>query len=718
MVKPYLVILFTFCCAFLRAQNVGINQKGSVPNASAILDLQTGNSGNVGFLPPQASLDSTKDVSTIANPATGLFVYNTNATMVKGSGVGYYYWNGTQWLYLYNSASVFSGWQTTGNSGTSPGTYASPGANFLGTIDNQDFAIRTYNTERMRFASTANGGTAAILGAPVDTQVLTVFQPNSTNGIAINGYNTPSNSGGKGIGVMGITSQSLGYGIYGLNKSLTGTGVVGMGHNASVLTYPAGEGGAFIDSVVGVYAVANNQSVTEGMSIFGTFDPAYANYVAAVVGAAWPGTALPPPSLQYDVGVFGSSNNMGVFGTCGSTYAASQVVTAGVEGFASATTGYGVVALNSVASSTALIAAIDGVTPYALAGGAGVFTGTLAGAVGTASNAQGYGVYGTYDPATSASIFGVVGLAIGGALPPAISENIGVYGSGGKAGIVGSYNGQLYNATTLLSSAVFGISGSNAGYAVSGVNTAATGIAVVGIGANCLTRFGATTINGTGGDFNGLAYGLFVKEDSVNKTGVVAAIYTEDNAGNSVYINEWNSNTQYKINGVGTMPVSCTIKNLNNEQVTLHAPETPEFYIEDYGEGKLNQGSAHIDIDPILAKNIAVSEKHPLRVFIQLYDNESCKGVVVKNRSAAGFDVVELEGGSSNTPFMWHIVCNVKDEVKPNGRINHLEDLRFEPAPKPPAHNVPFAALKEDSIFNNGLTKVLPSPVRSILNPK
>src|SRR5580704_717412 len=93
------LLFLSFCFIFsvtinsLKAQNVAINTTGAIANASAILDLNTGNSGHVGFLAPQASLVSNVDVATIPAPATGLMVYNTNAAMTLGSGTGYYFWD-------------------------------------------------------------------------------------------------------------------------------------------------------------------------------------------------------------------------------------------------------------------------------------------------------------------------------------------------------------------------------------------------------------------------------------------------------------------------------------------------------------------------------------------------------------------------------------------------------------------------------------------------
>ncbi|MHB8262000.1 MAG: hypothetical protein ACYDEC_17210, partial [Bacteroidia bacterium] len=72
------------------AQNVGINSTGATPDPSSLLDINAAPSNNKGLLIPRISLASTTDVTTIPTPATSLVVYNTNATMTGGSGVGYY----------------------------------------------------------------------------------------------------------------------------------------------------------------------------------------------------------------------------------------------------------------------------------------------------------------------------------------------------------------------------------------------------------------------------------------------------------------------------------------------------------------------------------------------------------------------------------------------------------------------------------------------------
>ena len=123
-----------FISGTLHAQNVGINTTGATPNASAILDLNTGNNysspNGQGILVPNVALISANDAVTIATPPTSLLVY-----VPSGSGLtpaGYYYNAGTpgapNWV-LINTTATAGSWLITGNAGTSPGT------NYIGTTD-------------------------------------------------------------------------------------------------------------------------------------------------------------------------------------------------------------------------------------------------------------------------------------------------------------------------------------------------------------------------------------------------------------------------------------------------------------------------------------------------------------------------------------------------------------------------------------------------------
>lgn len=81
-------------CQLAFSQNVAINTTGASPDESAMLDIVNSSKG---MLIPRVSLSTTSDASTIANPATSLLVFNTNAAITGeyAAGEGYYYNAGT-----------------------------------------------------------------------------------------------------------------------------------------------------------------------------------------------------------------------------------------------------------------------------------------------------------------------------------------------------------------------------------------------------------------------------------------------------------------------------------------------------------------------------------------------------------------------------------------------------------------------------------------------
>src|SRR5690554_3127998 len=144
--------------------------------------------------------------------------------------------------------------------------------------------------------------------------------------------------------------------------------------------------------------------------------------------------------------------------------------------------------------------------------------------------------------------------------------------------------------------------------------------------------------------------------------------------------NNGTTGTDFKIVGNGS--VSTMIRDTNNKNRILFAPEAPEILFEDYGTGKLINGVAQITIDPILKDAIYVDDKHPLKVFIQL--EGECNGVYVTNKSANGFTVKELQGGNSNVPFSWHIVANRADTKDASGQVTSKHvGLRLPIGPGP-----------------------------------
>lgn len=83
-------LVFTTCIF----SQVGVGTTN--PDASSILDVTATDKG---VLVPRVSLtDVTNTTTPINTPATGLLIWNTNAAVTGGNGVGFYFFNGAQWI--------------------------------------------------------------------------------------------------------------------------------------------------------------------------------------------------------------------------------------------------------------------------------------------------------------------------------------------------------------------------------------------------------------------------------------------------------------------------------------------------------------------------------------------------------------------------------------------------------------------------------------------
>ena len=93
--KNLLILLLTLVCTIGFSQ-VGIGTTN--PDPSSALDIT---STDKGMLVPRVSLVNVTNATTpIASPAESLLVWNTNATVVGGSGVGFYYFRSGNWIPL------------------------------------------------------------------------------------------------------------------------------------------------------------------------------------------------------------------------------------------------------------------------------------------------------------------------------------------------------------------------------------------------------------------------------------------------------------------------------------------------------------------------------------------------------------------------------------------------------------------------------------------
>lgn len=359
------------------------------------------------------------------------------------------------------------------------------------------------------------------------------------------------------------------------------------------------------------------------------------------------------------------------------------------------------------------------------------------------------GIQGQSASPNGLSVIGITNTSLGN--PAAATVGYGVYGqANGPAAITGTLIGVRGSSnTSITSGAAIGVYGSSAsltGFGMQAFNSNASGTGIIVSGNNAAATY---IVTGSGAAINGSALGTFSRATAAGSTGILAASngaglttivggsgvsgsstrfgvvgwaaggpaatnrtggYFDCNAGASyAYIGMLDAaNIAWKINGNGL--VGTIVKDLNENKVSMVCPESPEVLFQDYGQGQLTNGSAHITIDPVFSRNIIVNEAHPLKVFIQLKGD--CKGVYVSNETANGFDVTELQNGNSNAKFNWMISANRADETLSDGSVAKYSTLRFSPASGPAQSASAQSGTRGSSIEN--AAGILQNPI----NPK
>ena len=255
----------------------------------------------------------------------------------------------------------------------------------------------------------------------------------------------------------------------------------------------------------------------------------------------------------------------------------------------------------------------------------------------------------------------------------------GYTSSGGGIGVLGENQAASGTGT---GSGVYATTSQSTGYGAQGINYynsgsyIGSGVGIYGIGGG---GGGTLYTYGEGVYGEGTNIGVWGSADAAS--GSVWPVYgSNDNGLRYAGIAYWNGATDYKIIGSGT--VSTVIKDNNNVPRIMNCPEAPEILFEDYGSGTLTNGRVHIALDATYAKNVTINGKHPLRVLITLEGD--CNGVYVTNKTATGFDVVELKAGTSNVAFTYEVIANRADAYDANGNlISQNADNRFQQGPAP-----------------------------------
>jgi hypothetical protein len=432
-------------------------------------------------------------------------------------------------------------------------------------------------------------------------------------------------------------------------------------------------------NALGTFAI-NGYVGANGTAVYGESNSATTNLGTGIFGQLL-GASTPSGSTSY--GVLGRNTatavgtSVGVGAIVTSTSGDARAVNAstasangiGVASFNTATTGsaYAVYASSSSTAGIGGIAFVNSTVSGWQGQNAGAGDGIRGYNTNTDATLAGSGIYGQTNATTSN----------GGEFFNVNANGTGLYAAGNNVG--GTY------LTT------------GGGAALNGLSTGLFANSTKATGGNGV--IGRSNTNSiitltAGAGVNGISNLYGISGISVDVTNVLRAggYFDTGNGQSFAYVGARTAvGTARKIEGNGT--VNTTVKDLNDNLVVLSCPEAPENLFQDYGTGKLVNGKAHILIDPIFAKNIVVSEKHPIKVFIQLEGD--CKGVYVANKSQHGFDVVELAGGTSNTAFSWSIVANRADEVLSDGSIAPYSSERFAPAMGPQKLNVLEGKTKE-----------------------
>lgn len=215
-----IVSLLTICFPFLlQAQNVGINNAGIAPHASAILDV---NATNKGMLLPRVNLISLTDAATITLPAPSILLYNTNASL----GVGFYYNAGTSaapsWLKLSTASGGGTGWALTGNSASA--------TDFIGTTNDQPLRFKMNNETSGEIDNTLkNVGIGQLVLQDITTGKFNSF----IGAFALSANKTGNGNSAVGFNVLSentVGSNNTGIGTYTLTANTSGIYNVGAGY--------------------------------------------------------------------------------------------------------------------------------------------------------------------------------------------------------------------------------------------------------------------------------------------------------------------------------------------------------------------------------------------------------------------------------------------------------------------------------------------------------
>jgi len=236
----------------------------------------------------------------------------------------------------------------------------------------------------------------------------------------------------------------------------------------------------------------------------------------------------------------------------------------------------------------------------------------------------------------------------GSAIAADSSEGLGVYASGGFAGVAGVASNpdtagdlgyclcNLYLSSNA-NAGVFGETQTTGDYGVYSTSLVATGTAVYG--ENNTQSENGTTVN---------SYGELGVDPSGNAVGTYGYGASDGAFGSGGITGVYGTGPSYGVYGIspgygvfsngktGSSSYTAAVTALpDNRVVEFYSVSSTENLFEDVGSGKLSNGSATVTLDSTFAQ--AVNEEAGYQVF--LTPNGDCEGLYVINKTASSFEV-------------------------------------------------------------------------------
>jgi len=396
---------------------------------------------------------------------------------------------------------------------------------------------------------------------------------------------------------------------------------------------------------------------SSGIGIYG-----FSSSMVAVMGIT---TDTQSAGMGADIGVWGEATTTGPSGSYG-VYGKGQIHGGlfegqyiGIQGSAWTTESGGIGVYGYPNGTTETSYGVKGKTVSTSNNSVGVYgeaegsVGTIYGIYGISNSTGGRGVYGEATTTTGVTIGGsfksnsITGTGVYGEASASTGSTCGVYGWNSSSQGKGVYGRVVRSSGTTYG--VYGESVSTGGRGVCGFATATTGSAY-GVYGNSASTQGAG-IFGWATASSGTTYGVYGRSFSPSGYGV------------------------YYVGGLGGTGLIQSIVLTSRGPTGLDVVTSAGNWVEDFGEGRLVNGTAHVELDPLYLETVTINKKYPMKVFLQPQDMD-CKGLAAIP-GFTGFDVGELLGGESNSSFTYRVIAKRKGfEDK---RLDYCEAAENDP---------------------------------------